>query len=388
LGSSQLAARGAPEVPRSLAEATERQPAARAALAAALASGAGHAYLFAGPGGSSVAASARAFASELLALGAPDPDGARARALADPSPHPDLVWLVPPGAQHLVEEVREQVIRGAAYRPFEGERRVFVIEEAEAMADESQNALLKTLEEPPPYVHLLLLSSEPAGLRETVISRCQRIRFQAPSPDEIESELEAAGAASELERRAASRLCGGDSARARLLIDDRGREIRAAAERCARAARAARLDDAPWRELIELAERAGEDAGREAGAAIRERGELAGDRQAKARAKRDAEAAARRADRRARTEAIDLALALAGAWFRDLAALGEGAGELLLNADREPELTEDAAGVDPRRARRAVELSLETRRRLSVNVSEELALEALFYRAGVLLTSA
>ena len=49
----------------------------------------------------------------------------------------------------MVEEVRERVIRAAAYRPFEGANRVFVVEAAEAMRDESQNALLNTFEEPP-----------------------------------------------------------------------------------------------------------------------------------------------------------------------------------------------------------------------------------------------
>ena len=57
-------------------------------------------------------AAARAFAAELLAAGAADPDDARRRALADPSPHPDLTWLRPPGNQHLVEEVRSEVIGG------------------------------------------------------------------------------------------------------------------------------------------------------------------------------------------------------------------------------------------------------------------------------------
>ena len=61
----------------------------------------------------------------------------------------------------MVEEVRERVIRAASYRPFEGEKRVFVVEAAEAMRDESQNALLKTLEEPPEFAHLILLTSEP-----------------------------------------------------------------------------------------------------------------------------------------------------------------------------------------------------------------------------------
>ena len=134
---------------------------------------------------------ARAFAAEILAAGAADPDDARRRALLDPSPHPDLVWLRPRGAQHMVEEVREKVIRAASYRPFEAEKRVFVIEAAEQMRDESQNALLKTLEEPPAYVHLILLTSEPAALLETIASRCQPIDF-APLPTEaVEAALAA-----------------------------------------------------------------------------------------------------------------------------------------------------------------------------------------------------
>ena len=84
------------------------------------------------------------------------------------------------------------MIRAAAYRPFEGGKRVFVVEAAEAMRDESQNALLKTLEEPPAFVHLILLSSEPEALLETVASRCQPVDF-APLPAAVlEAQLAAA----------------------------------------------------------------------------------------------------------------------------------------------------------------------------------------------------
>ena len=180
------------DVPQALRDATEHQPGARAALAAALVAPA-HAYLLAGPPGSGKRAAARAFAAELLAAGAPEPDDARRRALADPSPHPDLVWLAPQGTQHLVDEVRERVIVAAAYRPFEGARRAFVIEAAEAMADESQNALLKTLEEPPPFVHLVLITSEPAALLETVRSRCQAVRFAPLTEEAVELHLSELG---------------------------------------------------------------------------------------------------------------------------------------------------------------------------------------------------
>ncbi|HET8640094.1 MAG TPA: hypothetical protein VFL89_07620, partial [Solirubrobacterales bacterium] len=128
-----------------LEDSTVHQPRVRMALSAVLASGPSHAYLFRGPRGAGKAAAARAFAAEILAASAPDPEESRRRALLDPSPHPDLVWLTPSGTQHMVGEIREQVIRASAYRPFEGGKRVFVIEAAEAMRDESQNALLKTL---------------------------------------------------------------------------------------------------------------------------------------------------------------------------------------------------------------------------------------------------
>src|SRR3954449_5347549 len=172
-----------------LAAATEHQGRARVALQAALAGEPSHADLFRGPRGAGKRGAARSFAAEILAAAAADPEDARRRALLDPSPHPDLVWLAPTGAQHMVEEVRERVIRAAAYRPFEGGKRVFVVEAAEAMRDESQNALLKTLEEPPEFVHLILLSSEGEGLLETVASRCQTIDFAPLPADVLEAQL-------------------------------------------------------------------------------------------------------------------------------------------------------------------------------------------------------
>ncbi|HEY8808743.1 MAG TPA: hypothetical protein VIM28_01870, partial [Solirubrobacterales bacterium] len=159
------------------------------ALSAALKSGPSHAYLFRGPRGAGKRDAARAFAAEILAGAAEDAEDVRRRALLDPSPHPDLVWLAPKGAQHMVEEVREQVIRASAYRPYEGGKRVFVIEAAEAMRDESQNAMLKTLEEPPEFVHLILLTAEPAALLETIASRCQPVDFAPLPPAAVETVL-------------------------------------------------------------------------------------------------------------------------------------------------------------------------------------------------------
>jgi DNA polymerase-3 subunit delta' len=374
--------------PPALARATEHQPGARAALGAAVAAPS-HAYLFSGPPGSGKAAAARAFVGELLADEAEDPDDARRRALADPSPHPDLTWLRPHGTQYLVEDVRTRVISAAAYRPFEAARRAFVIEDAEAMAEESQNALLKTLEEPAAYAHLILLSAEPAALLETVRSRCQTVRFNALPIEAVEAELAVrvpeAGAEA---RRGAARLAGGDASLAAALLVSPGSDLRAAAAALVTAAAAGDLSSAPWGALISLSEDAGEEASKRVHAELAAAAEEMGEAGAGAkRSARVAEDAAKRASRQARNRALDLGLALAGGWLRDLVAIATGAEELVHNSDRIDELRAAGAQIDPRRARRAGELVMDTRRRLRVNVGEELALEALAFRLEAMLAA-
>jgi DNA polymerase-3 subunit delta' len=371
-------------VPGALAEVTEHQPGARATLAAALRAPL-HAYLFTGPRGAGKAAAARAFAAELVAAGAPDPEAARRRALADPPSHPDVTWVAPIGTQHLVDEIRRRVIAASAYRPFEGSRRVFVVAAAEAMAEESQNALLKTLEEPPTFAHLILVSSQPAGLLETVRSRCQTVRFVAPPADAIAAALAAAGAgATDAERAAAARLARGDRDRALALLRPPGSELRAAAAALVGAARARDLSGAPWLDLLELAERAGAEAADDLRAQLAQ----AEDPEPGRAGAREAEESVRRVSRRGRTEALDLGLALVCAWLRDMAAVAGGAPDLVLNADRASELAAAAEGLDPRAPRRAAEVAMDVRRRLTVNVGEELALEALSFRLESLLAPA
>ena len=364
-------------LPEALEQATRHQPRARIELGAGLREPT-HAYLFRGASGSGKSAAARAFAAELLAAGADDPGESRRRALLDPSPHPDLVWLRPPGAQHLVEDVRESVIRAASLRPAEGEKRVFVIEEAEALRDESQNALLKTLEEPAPFAHVILVCSEPELLAGTILSRCREVEFAPLPPGAV---LEALGESGE-EAEAAARLSGGDLRLARLLLGEHGRALRSSATSAARAAVGAGEKRAPepWRGMLDAAELAGRDAAAEEERRLLEDGAAARRGRSAGKLSRDHIDQVKRTGRRARTEALDLALGLCCAWFRDLAAVAAGADDVVANRDRRTELAEDAQGLDPGAAGRAVDLVLETRRRLRVNVSEELALEALWLR--------
>ena len=330
-----------------LAEATRHQPRAGAELAADLASGASHAYLFRGPRGSGKAAAARAFAAELLALGSPDPDGARRRAMLEVSPHPDLVWLRPPGAQHLVEDVREMVIRAASLRPMEGERRAFVIEEAEGLRDESQNALLKTLEEPAPFAHLILLCSDPELLLPTIVSRCRPVEFAPLAPEAVLEHLEAGGE----EAEAVARLCGGDVELARFLLTEEGRALRGAAEIAARAALTEGAER-PWGGLLDGSEAVGAEAGAAEERRMLEAAESSGRRGRAGKLTREAGEQVKRTERRARTRALDLGLALCGAWYRDLAAAGAGASSWPSTPTGSRSSPPTRAGSSPPRRRR------------------------------------
>jgi DNA polymerase-3 subunit delta' len=95
---------------------------------------------------------------------------------------------------------------------------------------------------------------------------------------------------------------------------------------------------------------------------------------------------ARRADRRATTEALDHALQLTGLWYRDLVCVAAGAPELAFHSDRAAALLEDG-GRAPAALRQAQELVDDTRARLILNVSEELACEALAYRLEEMLAA-
>ncbi|MGE0392013.1 MAG: DNA polymerase III subunit delta' [Vicinamibacterales bacterium] len=103
--------------------------------------------------------------------------------------HPDVI-IIEPGETGAIkiEQVRD-VIDRAQYRPFEGRRRVVIVDEADAMVAQAQNALLKTLEEPPSASVFVLVSSVPDSLLETVRSRCPRLRFAPLLPADVAAVL-------------------------------------------------------------------------------------------------------------------------------------------------------------------------------------------------------
>jgi DNA polymerase-3 subunit delta' len=270
------------------------------------------------------------------------------------------------------------VIGAASKTPFEAANRVFVIERAHTLNDEGANRMLKTLEEPAAFVHLILLTDRLVEVLPTIVSRCQLVRFEAPSVAEITERLEATGVASEI-AAACARLALGDAERASELAGAGGAALRAGAERVARAAIGGKISEGhPWGEVLAAVRARGESASAEIEARLIEELELS-PRKERKRIETEFTERTRRMRRRAETAALDLALALVALWFRDLMCLAWGAPELIHNLDRSSELGADG-GRSPDRLREAIELVEDTRERLQYNVSAELACEALGYR--------
>jgi DNA polymerase III subunit delta' len=141
--------------------------------------------------------------------------------------HPDVMVVDPSDSGSIkVDQIRD-VIDRAGFRPFEGRRRVVIVDDADAMAGGAQNALLKTLEEPPPSSVFILVTTRPDMLLPTVQSRCPRLRFQAAEREPVDEE------AREIARDVLAQAAA---------TDDAGRRIEAARDLLAKTGAGGRTD--------------------------------------------------------------------------------------------------------------------------------------------------
>src|SRR6266542_1809906 len=123
--------------------------------------------------------------------------------------HADVLLIEPGDTGTIkIDQIRDAIER-TAYRPFEGRRRVVIVDDADAVNAEAQNALLKTLEEPPAASTFVLVTSKPDVLLPTVRSRCQRLRFGRLSPAEVAAVLEREHEYAEIDAHAADALSNG-----------------------------------------------------------------------------------------------------------------------------------------------------------------------------------
>ncbi len=339
------------------------QQAAKRLLQSAIEEGPVHAYLFHGPPGVGKQKTALAFAAHLL--------GDRGR--VERRAHPDLYFLEPLGDQIRIDEIR-RLRRDLHMRPFEADRRVYLLVSAHSLNDEAADALLKDLEEPPPYAVLILLADELGPLPETIRSRCQLVPFSRLSEKAVHTVLAAQAPGLPADRiTALARVAGGRLDRAERLLDD---DATARREELLALARGVYADPSfePSAAAAAVVRMADTDA-KTARAAAEEEVEWLD------LPDREREQRLRRAEFGATRESVLEALEELAAWYRDLVVVAVGAEAVVTHFDHLAALREDGSVDRLPGAERAAEIVRESWRWFEeLNLQPRLALEALFVR--------
>ena len=348
-----------------------------------------HAWLLTGPPGSGKQQAATAIAAAFNCSTAPGRGcgscSTCSRILR--GRHPDVHHIVPEGPLIPVDVVRESIIPEAARSPFEAAYKVFIIEEAERMNPNAQNALLKTLEEPQPDTIFVLTTESEDDLLDTVRSRCRAFRLDPVPESRIIELLEKEGVAAE-RARLAGRVSDGDYARARALALDADVSSRRetwldlpqrlatpadaldAAQEVLDQVRAAlaRRVEGQKEEVVELAEAMGEGRG------------TAGARNALAkRHKREL--------RRLELEVLGEVFGTLGSLARDVLVVRRGSSEAITNLDRIDDLRSMGAVASDADVVAAMERCGEARAALERNANAQLLVESTLLDFGRLIAA-
>lgn len=150
-----------------------------------------HAYIFQGDVGVGKETMAKTFVSGLMCQGDGDKPCCECVSCRqiESGNQPDVIWVTRERASLGVEEIREQLCNTMDIKPFSSPYKVYIIQEAEKMTEAAQNALLKTIEEPPEYGVVLLLTSNISELLPTIQSRCLTMEFRPLTTAAVEEYL-------------------------------------------------------------------------------------------------------------------------------------------------------------------------------------------------------
>ena len=188
-----------------------------------------HAYLFLGGAGAGKRLIANTFAKALQCEGEKRPcDSCKSCHAFNHGNHPDVIYFQPlkNGKTYTIEDVREQLLETVDLKPFQYEKKIYIIEKADTLNIQSQNALLKTLEEPPAYAVFLLLAERAEAFLPTILSRVVVMKIRPLSAETIADYLMQAGHLAE-ESHILSAYAQGRIGQALELVEDEGfREMR------------------------------------------------------------------------------------------------------------------------------------------------------------------
>ncbi len=151
-----------------------------------------HAYIINGDFGSGKRTLANAFATTLQCETGDDNACGKCKSCvqAASSNQPDIIWVTHEKPNSIgVDDIREQVVNDVAIKPYSSRYKIYIINEADKLTVQAQNALLKTLEEPPEYAVIMLLTTNSEGLLQTILSRCVVLNLKAVDDREIRSYL-------------------------------------------------------------------------------------------------------------------------------------------------------------------------------------------------------
>lgn len=145
-----------------------------------------HSYIFEGPRGTGKKTMALALAKMLLCQGEQKPCGkCKACTLAEADTHPDIIKVEKDTRTTKIDTIRDHLVKSMDVKPYQGPYKIIIVTEADTVTVEGQNAMLKTIEEPPSYGIVILITENLAKLLPTIKSRCIHLRFNPLSQAEV-----------------------------------------------------------------------------------------------------------------------------------------------------------------------------------------------------------
>ena len=177
-----------------------------------------HSYLFIGTQGIGKKKIAKEFSKAILCLNKDECNSCKSCIEFDSDNNPDFQIIEPQGTSIKIEQIRE-LQKKVAEKPIISDKKIYIIDDCDKMTKEAQNCLLKTLEEPPQYVIIILIGANESAILSTVKSRCSVIHFQNISDEEISTYLKQ-NLNVEIKNDLLLKACGGSIGKAIQLKDN------------------------------------------------------------------------------------------------------------------------------------------------------------------------